>query len=66
MALDQRILARFVQEFELSKKRASDIQKGIDDMSQALVAAQSQHAEELGIQTAINDALSQLGEAPLA
>lgn len=65
MSLDPRILERFELEYSLSKQREADAQERVDSLTAELTAYQSKVSDEQGIQQAINNALGQLGVAPL-
>lgn len=62
MSLDPRILERFQEEFNASKLREADAQARVAALTTDLAAFQARVDDEAGIQQAINDALTTLGQ----
>jgi hypothetical protein len=66
LAVDQRILDKFAQEFADSQARAAEIQLRIDGLNNQLVTLQGALTQETTLQAAMNETLAALGQPPLS
>lgn len=63
--MDPHVLGPLEREFTNSKRRQKEAEERVESLQVDLDAWQKEADEEKDIQRAINDALAQLGEAPL-